>query len=198
MFETITSTTTGYRQTCDRCGGSGRVDQWRYVADGVCFRCHGEGALGASFATPEALEAHLATLARKRDQREAKREADRVAQWEAERPQREAEEAQREADRVAHEAELAQWKHLEAQLGDSVTVSGVVAVATTIDTQYGSSRLIVVESAQREAVKLFTTAEWSWSVESGEALTVTGVVKSFDNYDGKPQTVLNRPKRLAG
>ena len=196
MFETITKTATGYRHTCDRCGGIGRVEAWGHVEGGLCFKCEGEGVTGKSFATLEALDAHVAKLAVARDKREAKREAERLAKLEAERPQREAEEAKREAERVAYEAELAQWKHLDAHVDETVTVTGVVAVSAVIDTQWGSSKLIVIETPEREAVKLFTSANWAWGVERDETVTVTGTVKSFDNYDGKPQTVLSRPKRV--
>ena len=174
MFETITKTATGYRHTCDRCGGIGRVEAWGHVEGGLCFKCEGEGVTGKSFATLEALDAHVAKLAVARDKREAKREA----------------------ERLAYEAELAQWKHLDAHVDETVTVTGVVAVSAVIDTQWGSSKLIVIETPEREAVKLFTSANWAWGVERDETVTVTGTVKSFDNYDGKPQTVLSRPKRV--
>ena len=176
MFDTVKKTNSGFRRACGRCAGTGFLAHYANVWNGTCFKCDGVGALGKSFATAEECQAHLVKLELAREKREAKREA----------------------ERIAHEAELAQWKHLSAELGESVTVTGVVSVAVTIDTQWGSSRLIVIESAQREAIKLFTTAEWAWDVQSDEALTVTGVVKSFDNYDGKPQTVLNRPKRIGG
>ena len=198
MFDTVKKTNSGFRRACGRCAGTGFLAHYANVWNGTCFKCDGVGALGKSFATAEECQAHLVKLELAREKREAKREAERLAELEADRPRREAEEAKREAERIAHEAELAQWKHLSAELGESVTVTGVVSVAVTIDTQWGSSRLIVIESAQREAIKLFTTAEWAWDVQSDEALTVTGVVKSFDNYDGKPQTVLNRPKRIGG
>ena len=108
-----------------------------------------------------------------------------------------AEEAKRVEEEAQRQAELATYKHLDASVGDAVVVSGVIAVATTIDTQYGESRLVVIETPEREAVKLFTTASWAWGVERGEALAVSGTVKSFDTYDGKPQTQLVRPKRVA-
>lgn len=196
MFE-ITKTSAGYSRQCGRCQGTGFLAHYANVYDGTCFKCEGLGVVGKAFATREECEAHIAKLAVAREKREAKREAERQAQWEAGRAQREAEEAQREAERLAYEAELAQWKYLDAREGDSVTVEGVAVVSAVIETQWGSSKLIVIETPQREAVKLFTSAEWAWSVERDEALTVTGVVKSFAEYEGKPQTVLNRPKRLA-
>lgn len=197
MFDQIKKTEEGYRKACGRCGGSGYIAEFAHVFNGECYKCLGVGATGKAFETAEKLTAHLAKLELAREKREAKREAERLAKWEAGRAQREAEEAQREAERIAYEAELAQWKHLSAQLGESVTVEGVVTTAVTIDTQFGASRLIVVETAEREAVKLFTSAQWSWETERDQTVTISGLVKSFDEYQGKPQTVLNRPKRLS-
>jgi uncharacterized FlgJ-related protein len=197
MFDHIKKTEDGYRRACERCGGLGTIEEYRHIFDGECYKCLGVGAWGKAFATREGLEAHLAKLAVAREKREAKLEAERLAEWEAGRAQREAEEAKLEAERLAYEAELAQWKYLDAREGEKVTVEGVVAVSAVVETQWGTSKLIVIETPQREAVKLFTSAEWAWSVERDEALTVTGAVKSFAEYAGKPQTVLNRPKRLA-
>lgn len=197
MFDTVKKTSSGYRRACGRCGGTGFLAHYAEIWNGTCFKCDGAGALGKSFPTAEECQAHIAKLAVAREKREAKREAERLAEWEAGRAQREAEEAKRQAEREAREAELAQWKHLEAQEGDTVTVSGVATVSAVVETQWGSSKLIVIETPQREAVKLFTSAEWAWGVERDEALTVTGTVKSFGEYDGKPQTVLNRPKRVS-
>jgi len=190
---------------CKRCNGARYLQGFQHVDNGQCFRCEGSGGDPARwYDSVTELDAHCTKLAKdqarrdaKRKEEEAREEAERLAKWEAERPQREAEEAERQAKREAYEAELAQWKHLDAQVGDKVTVSGVVSVAVTIDTQWGSSRLIVVDTPERQAVKLFTTAEWAWDTEKDHTVTITGTVKALDEYDDKPQTVLNRPKRVS-
>lgn len=189
---------------CKRCNGARYIQSFEHVQSGECFRCNATGGEPKWYDSVEELDVKEAKLAKARARREANRQAKEAqeraeweAKWEAERPQREAEEAKRQAEREAYEAELAKWKHLEAQVGDKVTVSGVVSVAVTIDTQYGASRLIVVDTPEREAVKLFTTAEWAWDTEKDATVTIAGTVKSFDEYDGKPQTVLNRPKRVS-
>lgn len=30
-------------EICDRCNGSGYLDQYHYVEGGICFKCNGEG-----------------------------------------------------------------------------------------------------------------------------------------------------------
>jgi hypothetical protein len=67
----------------------------------------------------------------------------------------------------------------------------------SVDTQFGTSRLIIVNTDNNEAVKMFTTASWSWDVNRDDNITVQGTVKSFDHYDGDAQTTLNRPKKIA-
>ena len=32
-------------ETCPRCGGSGYIEQFHYVQNGICFQCHGEGVI---------------------------------------------------------------------------------------------------------------------------------------------------------
>lgn len=34
-----------YTQKCDRCGGSGVLPEFKFVKNGVCFKCHGRGDL---------------------------------------------------------------------------------------------------------------------------------------------------------
>lgn len=175
---------------CARCNGAIRINQWQHVEGGKCFRCNGEGAEAKRFTTVEAFEAsetkRLKAQAKRQEREEAKAEAY------AERARVEAE-AQAKAEAEA-QAENAKWTHLDGAEGEKVTVTGAVTVSVTIDTNYGQSRLIVVETPERQAVKLFTSAEWAWSVESGEAITVTGVIKAHTVYEGRPQTQLVRPK----
>jgi hypothetical protein len=186
----------GIARPCTRCNGVRRINQWQHVEGGVCFRCGGEGVEAKRFASVEAYEAHEAKRYQAQAQRQARDEAKHQAQAEAYRVEAEAE-AKRQAEaRQAREAESAQWSHVEGVEGDRVTVAGTVAVAVSIDTDYGTSRLIVIETPERQAVKVFTTAEWAWGVERGEAITVVGAIKAHTVYEGRPQTQLVRPKRV--
>lgn len=191
-------TQNGYARTCGKCGGDGIYWLSIMTASGpsakkdVCFPCRGTGVNQTkTFSSIEEIELADARNEKARERKEAKRQAE----WEAGREERELEEARREQARLEREAEDASWVYLDGQIGDKVTVIGNVANATTIEGQYGQTRLIVIETIDKQAVKMFTTAEWCWSVQTDDAISVTGTIKSFDEYRGRRQTVLVRPKK---
>lgn len=177
----------GFRRTCDKCAGTGIY--WRKVPSpqgytaipDVCFPCRGAGAVGKVFPTVEAFDKARATAEKARERREAKRQAEFIATPVVE---------------TVVEETIARV-HVDANIGDTVTVTGTVAVAISVDTQFGTSRLIVVNTDNNEAVKMFTTASWAWDVSRDDNITIQGTVKSFDYYDGDAQTMLNRPKKIA-
>ena len=190
-------TTNGYARPCWKCGGDGVYWLSVMTANGpqakkdVCFPCEGTGLSKKIFATLD----ELAEADKRNEKARERKEAKRQAEWEAGREERELEEARREQARIAREAEDASWVYLDGQIGDKVTVIGSVANVATIEGQYGQTRLIVVETIDKQAVKMFTTAEWCWSVQTDDAISVTGTIKSFDEYRGRRQTVLVRPKK---
>jgi hypothetical protein len=190
-----------FAETCWKCGGSGFLSYYSHYAEGECFPCRGSGGEGGKFyESLEALDAALtkrAKAAERRAAKEAARQAERAAKWAAEREEREAKAAlEREEREAAAAAKAATYSKLAAEVGERVSVSGVVTLAKTCETQFGSSRLIVVETPAREVVKMFTTAAWAWPVEAGEEISLAGVVKSFDEFQGITQAVLLRPKRI--
>jgi hypothetical protein len=189
----------GFSRQCGKCSGDGIY--WRQVptahgydtiAD-VCFPCNGTGAVGKVFPTVEAFDKARANA----DKAQARRDAKREAEWEAGREDREALKADAERSIAEAAAELTTWNYLDARIDDTVTITGTVATAVEIETRFGYSRLIVVETDNKEAVKMFTTASWAWEVERDAVVTITGNVKSFDEYEGKAQTMLNYAKRIA-
>lgn len=190
-----------FGEPCWKCGGSGFLRHYSHYAEGECFSCRGSGAeRGKFYESPEALDAALtkrAKAAERKAAKEAARQAERAAQWEAERAEREAKAAEERAAReAAAAAKAATYSKLAAEVGERVAVSGVVTLAKTCESQFGSSRLIVVETAAREVVKMFTTAAWAWPVEEGEEISLEAVVKAFDEFQGITQAVLLRPKKV--
>ena len=194
----VRETAEGYGRLCWKCDGTGIY--WRKImtasgpsaVEDVCFPCQGAGYKGKLFSSSAEIDKAIAASERARQRREEKAQAE----WEANREERE---AQAEADakaRAEYEAELAKWTTLAGNVGDKVEVTGRVAVAKTVETQFGSSRLIVIETSEYQAVKLFTSAQWSWDVEREQTITVSGAIKSFGEYDGVLQTQLNRPKMI--
>jgi hypothetical protein len=188
----------GFSRQCGKCSGDGIY--WRQVptAHGytsipdVCFPCNGTGAVGKVFPTIEAFDKARANAEKAQARRDAKREAE----WEAGREDREARKAAQELAIAQAAAELTEWKYLDAQIDDTVTITGTVTTAVEIETRFGYSRLIVVETDSKEAVKMFTTAAWAWEVERDAVVTIQGNVKSFDEYEGKAQTMLNYAKKI--
>lgn len=78
-----------------------------------------------------------------------------------------------------------------------ISGAGVVAVAMNVDSQYGTSRLVVVEGTGDDAgvtFKTFGTGASLWEVRKGDEVDVAGTVKDHDEYEGVPQTVLIRAK----
>jgi len=195
---TAMSVAGGFSRQCGKCAGDGiywlqvpTAHGYTPIAD-VCFPCDGTGAVGKVFATVEAFDKARANAEKAQARRDAKREAE----WEANREEREAHEASQEIAIAEAAAELTTWKYLDAQIDDTVTITGTVATAVEIETRFGYTRLIVVETENKEAVKMFTTAGWAWKVERDDIVTIQGNVKSFDEYEGKAQTMLNYVKQI--
>jgi len=185
---------------CYKCGGSGYIREFSATHNGLCYACKGANIIRRgtkSFATVAEAQAHEAKL----DAEEAKREAKRQAEYQANLAanlaayaEREAEDARRQAAIAAANAE---YKTLDAQIGDVVTVSGIVKTAVSIDGNYGPQMLIVIETPNRELVKAYTAANWAFCVERDEALTITAEVANFSEYENKAQTQVRKPKKVA-
>lgn len=185
----------GYSRLCGKCGGTGIY--WKRVADSVltdttavaedCFPCHGTGFKGKIFSDATSIDKAIESAKKARARREQKEEAERAV-----RAQAEAEKS--ELARQEREAEIAKWSLLAGEVGEKVSVTGTVAVLTSVETQYGSSLLVIIETAEHQAVKLFTTAGWAYALERGQEVSIVGTIKSFGEYNGYPQTQLVRPK----
>lgn len=120
-----------------------------------------------------------------------------LAALEARKAERAAAEAERIAKEEAAKAELAKLRHVQAELGDKVELTGTVTMATDVETQFGTSRLVVIKTDDYQVAKMFTTAEWAWDVDFDEVITIKGTVKSHDSYQNTPQTNISRPKKVA-
>lgn len=80
-------------------------------------------------------------------------------------------------------------------VGEKLTFTGTVATLVPVDTDYGTSMLVVMEAGTAVA-KMFTTAAWAWEVKQGGEVTLTAKVKDHEEYKGVKQTVLTRPKKV--
>lgn len=120
-----------------------------------------------------------------------------LAALEARQAERQAKIDAEQAAIEAAKAELAKLRHVQAELGDKVELTGTVTMVTDVETQFGTSRLVVIKTDDYQVAKMFTTAGWAWDVDFDEVITIKGTVKSHDDYQGSPQTMLSRPKQIA-
>lgn len=81
-------------------------------------------------------------------------------------------------------------------LDEKVTVTGAVSLIRYVDGFYGQGSALIVIKNESTSVKMFTTASWADHVVEGEDITVTGVVKAHEEFNGEKQTLLRRPKKL--
>lgn len=102
------------------------------------------------------------------------------------------------ARRAAEADAAAKQRHLDAQVGEKVTVTGTVVVRATYETYYAGPAvlncLLVIEADGDNdgvTVKVSGTGATLWTAGKGDKVTVTGKVKKHDKYQGTPQTILN-------
>lgn len=172
---------------CSRCGGSGIYRWMTYAGEarGICFKCEGAGTERRRVYTPEQIAAREARAAKK-----AQAEGERIRAEHALEAEASAERAQARA--VAN----ASFQFLDANVGDAVQFSGKVAYTKVVESQYGSSLLVVVRVDYAHEVKMFTSASWAWEVERGDAVSLKASVKELSEYEGKKATVVTRPKAI--
>jgi hypothetical protein len=119
-----------------------------------------------------------------------------LARVEARKAERQAKLDAEQAKIDAAKAEQAKLHHVEAEVGEKVTLTGVVTMATRLEGQFGTQVLLVIQTEDYQVAKMITTAEWAWMVQFDEVITVTATVKSHDIYKDIPQTKLTRPKQI--
>ena len=122
--------------------------------------------------------------------------AEGLAAMEARQAERQAKLAAEQAKVDAYKAEQAKMRHVDAELGEKVTLTGVVTMATRLEGQFGSQVLLIIQTEDYQVAKMVTTAEWAWMVQFDEVITVSATVKSHDVYKDMPQTMIARPKKI--
>lgn len=179
---------------CWKCGGSGLIEHYMGIYDGVCFACRGFGTQGKALPLDEA-EKRFRAKARREIREDEKRAAEaaelaaKAAELEA---ARQAEEAAREA---ARQAELDKVQYLGA-VGDKVTFTGVLRAAMTVDGYaYGSTQRFLIVAGEGFVAKAYTSAAWAYGVEKGDTVTLTATVKRQEiGRDDERLTLVKAPK----
>lgn len=178
---------------CDRCGGQGGAEQWKYTG-WKCYKCGGSGKMTKIIIerTPE----YQAKLDARREREAAKRQAE----YEAKRAEIEAENARREKERAerkaAEEARKAVSQYIGTE-GEKITVEALLEVVIRYEVpgpfgQPEYKRLYKFVDDQGNVVVWHTKA--ARQIAEGDKVTLTGTVKKHDEYKGEKQTVLIRCK----
>jgi ribosomal protein L31 len=97
-----------------------------------------------------------------------------------------------EAARVqATKPQLPPSFHL-GKVGERVEVTGEVSFIKTCETQFGSSRLVVVKGDNGAEVKTFGTGSSIWDVSKGDRVTMKGTVSKHEEFKGTKSTMVKR------
>lgn len=87
-------------------------------------------------------------------------------------------------------------RHVGVRRGTPVIVAGKVSKTRYIQTDYGGSKLIAIDTPAGE-ISMFTTATWAYEdVAQGSEIVVKGVVRKHGEFAGRPNTTLGRVKLL--
>jgi hypothetical protein len=108
-----------------------------------------------------------------------------------------AEHREREAKRTASEAATRKAGHL-GTVGEKVTVGVTIQFVKSIESSFNGrptySWLVVMKTDEGHTLKTFSSGAFGFEVEKGLGYTITGTVKSHDDYNGLPETMLTRCK----
>jgi len=79
-------------------------------------------------------------------------------------------------------------------IGEQITVTGTLTTFRAIESRFGPTNLIVITDDEGHQAKVFSNAKGFWGRNEGDRITVTGTVKSHDEFKGSQSTMLSRPK----
>ena len=181
---------------CDRCGGTGGSDNWKYTGY-TCYKCGGAGTV-------------FSTWIERTPEYEAKLIAKRNAKIEAEAKAHEAEIAKAKAEA---EAEAEKWRIIEAanaafdiarkavsnyvgNIGDKLNMTVVLDHTAWFDFRMGwkEERMFIHTFRDICGNTLVWKTSKSLMFDNGDTVVLTGTVKEFNEYKGEKQTVLTRCK----
>lgn len=97
-------------------------------------------------------------------------------------------------------ADAAASSRYAGEEGDKIEVTGTVTRLLPIENNYGYNpppKMMVIVSGGPTVAVTFTTAQWAFEVEQGDAITIKGTVSKHEERDGVKQTVLKRPSLVA-
>ena len=183
---------------CDRCGGMGGSDAWKYTG-WTCYKCGGTKWVESTWIerTPE----YQAKL-------DAKREARRKAaeeEFEKERARIEAEAKAREEKRKAEEDRIKAEKAISQYVGTEgqkiqIKVVYEYTASFKVSDPFGRPETRYIHTFKDESGNkiVWKTGTFpGWIPEEGKQLEIKGTVKDHSEYKEEKQTILIRVKGVA-
>lgn len=189
---------------CGRCGGRGQIAEYGHVFAGVCYECNYAGVRKAYATEDEALKS-IRKAVRAAARRQAKADAITAvaiaARVSPEAIDRAHDAALRTQAQLEVKASKAQASRYAGNVGDRVTVTGIVAVAMNVegsDFRTGrpvTNRFVIVTTDDGVTLKLSGSAAVLYEVSRNETVTMTATVKAHQlGRDGEAVTTAMRPK----
>ncbi len=182
--------------SCDRCGGAGEAEQWKYTGWN-CYKCGGTGKIHGKWKeyTPE-YEAKLEARRKARAEKWEREHAEEIAKAEAERK------AKEEAERIEREKAEAEEKARKSisqyvgNVGDKIELDVTIEKRAWFEIPsfggYGTQTMHVYtfRNAHGDAIVWKTTA--GLNHENGESVHLKGTIKEHSEYQDEKQTILTR------
>lgn len=184
--------------SCDRCGGAGGADQWKYTG-WHCYKCGGTGKIHGKWKeyTPE-YEAKLEARRKARAEKWEREHAEEIAKAEQERK------AKEDAERIAREAEEKRIREQKAisqyvgDVGDKIDIDAVLEKNAWFEIPsfrgFGTSIMHIYTFRDSQGNALIWKTSKGLGFENGEAVHLKGTIKEHSEYDDEKQTVLTRCK----
>jgi len=180
-----------YQETCNRCSGTGIYwlkDALSRPYPGECYKCGGAKTLGPTYTANQ-----IHTMAERRAKAQTRRDAKRQTQWENNAATRQAQQLAEQTRQTEIQNEKAKWEWLDGEIGETQKLTITIDRNITVESQYGTSNLLLATIDPTHKIKIFTAANWSNNAEPGETYTITAKIKSHDEYQGEKITQLTRP-----
>lgn len=192
--------------TCPRCGGSGGSEAWAYTG-WTCYKCNGTGRV-KPYHWKEYTEEYAAKLWARRLAKQAKWEAEHAEELEAERRAKEEAERKRKEEeerKAREEAERKAISQFVGTVGEKLTITAVYQGSPWYERQayggFGKETVYIhrfIAEGNLIVWKTGTYPKFLHTLEEGETVTITGVVKSHSEYKDEKQTQLIRVKEVNG
>lgn len=183
---------------CDRCGGIGGWDGWKYTG-WTCFKCGGTGKIEGDWKeyTPE----YQAKLdARHKAKQEAWEAEQRAKREEIERIEAE-KKAKEDAERLAEEARINAQKSISqhiGEIGERIDLEATYDHSAWFETHIGwmteTMYIHTLRTAEGNVLIWKTSSNSLSNLEKGDKVHIRGTVKEHSEYKDEKQTVLTRCK----